>query len=157
MKKCYDKNCTHGGRPQPLENFSFDKRNKDGLKIWCRSCISRKQAERYQRIKDNDPEKHEKIIKQSLNYYHRVRPDLKRSYGLTLDQYQSMLDKQQNCCEICKVNFNTLNKNPSVDHSHLTGKVRDLLCNHCSTILGLCKENVSILESTVQYIKKHSS
>lgn len=157
MKKCSNKKCEHGGKLQPIHNFTNSKRHKDGLKPWCRSCVSKNQAKRYQRIKSTDKEKYKKIIEQSLAYYHRVKPDLKRKYGITIEEFKHKLDSQNNCCTICKVNFNTLNKRPSVDHNHSTGKVRDLLCNNCNTIIGLCNESIEILKNTIEYLVKHSS
>lgn len=157
LKQCSNKKCKHPG-PQPINDFSFDKRKKDGLKTWCRSCISQNQADRYQRIKENEPLRHKAIVEQSLAYYHRVKPDLIRKYGIDAEQYEQMIISQGNCCKICKIDFNKLGKRrPSVDHNHATGKVRDLLCNHCNTILGLCKEDTSVLESAVKYLKLHST
>lgn len=37
-----------------------------------------------------------------------------------------------------------------------TGKVRGLLCSNCNTLLGLCKENIEILNNAITYIKNTS-
>lgn len=51
-------------------------------------------------------------------------------YGLTLDQYDSMLMSQRNRCAIC-------HRPPAarpleIDHDHRTGRVRGLLCWYCN-------------------------
>lgn len=42
-----------------------------------------------------------------------------------------------------------------VDHCHDTMKVRALLCQFCNQGIGQFKENVSILESAIEYLKIH--
>ena len=42
-----------------------------------------------------------------------------------------------------------------VDHNHATGKVRKLLCHDCNTMIGKAKEDIQILESAINYLKKH--
>lgn len=79
---------------------------------------------------------------------------LKFNYGITLEQYEVIVEIQNGKCAICK----TLpaNKRLSVDHNHVTGKVRGLLCLKCNSAVAFAKEDVSILEEMISYIKKHS-
>lgn len=41
-----------------------------------------------------------------------------------------------------------------IDHNHTTGEVRGLLCSNCNTILGLCNDNIIILQSAISYLNK---
>lgn len=43
----------------------------------------------------------------------------------------------------------------SIDHCHTTGKVRGLLCRQCNIALGKFKEDVTILQSAIAYLKKY--
>jgi len=100
-------------------------------------------------------------IERTTNYNKRnsnsVRSQyLKRNYGLTFEEFDSMLTKQDNCCAICK------GKEPygrhkrfTVDHNHKTGEVRGLLCNRCNTALGLVGDNIHTLKSMIQYLESH--
>lgn len=71
-----------------------------------------------------------------------------------------MLDVQGNVCKVCgqpEKAVHRVTKQPvslSVDHCHTTGKIRGLLCSNCNTALGLLKENISIMENLMTYIKE---
>jgi hypothetical protein len=78
--------------------------------------------------------------------------NLKR-YGLTVVEYNRLLEEQQYVCAICKMPNNT-NKSLSVDHNHKNGQIRGLLCNHCNRALGLLRDNVDVLQSAVIYLQK---
>lgn len=81
---------------------------------------------------------------------------LKFHYGITLVDYNFMLEKQDGVCAICsKTNFNKRVKRLFVDHNHETGKVRGLLCINCNSVVGHCKENITILDKTNVYLDKH--
>lgn len=54
---------------------------------------------------------------------------LQRKYGITIEQYDSMLASQNNKCALCNEQFV---KPPHVDHCHKTLRVRGLLCNYCN-------------------------
>ncbi|MGH7974764.1 MAG: endonuclease VII domain-containing protein [bacterium] len=57
--------------------------------------------------------------------------NLKYKYGITFDQYNTLVKKQNKKCAIC-FDDNSL----CVDHNHKTGKVRGLLCKSCNSRLG---------------------
>ncbi len=77
----------------------------------------------------------------------------KTKYGLNAEEYYSMFRKQNNKCAICGQNFSDSNK-AFVDHCHKTNKVRGLLCTRCNTLLGMARDNTSILENAITYLKK---
>ena len=100
-------------------------------------------------------------IERTTNYNKRnsnsVRSQyLKRNYGLTFEEFDSMLSKQDNCCAICqgKEPYGR-HKRFTVDHNHKTGEVRGLLCNRCNTALGLVEDNIHTLKSMIQYLESH--
>lgn len=75
-----------------------------------------------------------------------------RTYGLTEEQYESMLAEQRNLCLICEGQIGT----PHIDHCHTTGKFRGLLCHKCNGALGLFQDNIRSLKRAIQYLRKHS-
>ena len=80
---------------------------------------------------------------------------LKRKYGIDLETYNQMFNEQEGKCKICGIHQSELKKSLAVDHCHNTGKVRGLLCDHCNHVLGKVKDDVSILESAIKYLKEY--
>ena len=80
---------------------------------------------------------------------------LKHSYGITLEDYNAMLNQQGNKCACCETAEPT-GYNWHVDHCHKTGKVRALLCSKCNQGIGLFDESVLKLEQAIKYIRKHN-
>ncbi|WP_082104842.1 endonuclease domain-containing protein [Demequina maris] len=50
-------------------------------------------------------------------------------YGITVEEYRGLWFRQGGRCGVCRRQFT---KPPSVDHDHLTGRVRGLLCKSCN-------------------------
>ena len=84
---------------------------------------------------------------------------LKRQYGLTFEEFDAMLSKQDNCCAICGTDKPSKNRGRTrrfhVDHCHTTGKIRGLLCKSCNIALGEVEDNIHILKSMIQYLESH--
>lgn len=59
---------------------------------------------------------------------------LRRCYKITSSDYETLLAVQNGLCAIC--GGSTQNKKLAVDHSHIDGSVRGLLCLRCNTKLG---------------------
>lgn len=58
--------------------------------------------------------------------------NLLRLYGITLDQYEELLQKQDSRCFICQRHESEFKTRLAVDHNHVTGEIRGLLCNYCN-------------------------
>lgn len=85
------------------------------------------------------------------------RANLKR-YGLTPEQARSLYAKQGGLCAIChgpctKTRLGRL----CVDHDHLTGQVRGLLCIDCNAALGKFKDDPSLLRRAAEYLERKES
>ena len=81
-------------------------------------------------------------------------PDLRdkcrvQSYGLSLQDYRAMLERQGKVCGICK----TPGKPLCGDHCHATGKVRGLLCRDCNLGLGNYKDNPVFTRAATAYLE----
>jgi hypothetical protein len=92
------------------------------------------------------------LNRERVNSYNRgnYRRYYYKRYGLTLEQYQSLVEKQGGRCAICK---RVLEKILVVDHCHETGRVRGLLCDRCNAGLGMFVDNPLILKSAIEYLK----
>lgn len=79
-----------------------------------------------------------------------MRTDLRKRHNLTLEEFEKLKELQDNKCDICK---NMFIKTPAVDHNHITGNIRGLLCSNCNTGIGLLKDSVEILTSAIGYLR----
>jgi hypothetical protein len=123
--------CVLGKHWEFLNNFTNQPRGKFGKSTKCKSC-----AKMYQ-----------------LGYYSkRWAYNVSRRYNITVEQYYTMLEQQQNKCAVCG---NGQSQRLSVDHDHATGVVRALLCYPCNTILGLAKDSPERLEAGAAYLRQH--
>lgn len=84
------------------------------------------------------------------NYYKRV-------YGISIEQYLDLAEKQHFKCAICGGdNFKMGEQHTGVlvvDHNHKTGEVRGLLCHNCNRALGLLHDSVENLMNSITYLK----
>jgi hypothetical protein len=78
-----------------------------------------------------------------------------RRYNLPKDEYDALMKKQGGTCAICKApEWN--GRGPHVDHSHVTGKVRGILCHNCNNALGMIKDDPKIAKAIISYLKSGS-
>ena len=121
----------------------------------------RKNDSRREKYK-NDPEYRERA-KQQARESNRRNPATKiaqhlAEFGITIDEYDRMLEKQEYKCAICGGIGDVRNRYRmlSVDHDHKTGKVRGLLCFKCNFLLGNARDDVSILQKAIDYLEENS-
>jgi hypothetical protein len=67
---------------------------------------------------------------------------LKKTYGITLEQYNKLLVEQNYSCYICQKSITEFKKRLAVDHNHKTGEIRGLLCMWCNKALGLFHDKI---------------
>lgn len=87
--------------------------------------------------------------------------DLKKMYGITVDDFDRMAREQDYCCAICGDQETATDKlglprRLAVDHCHTTGKVRALLCTNCNKSLGGFKDNPELLRKAAEYLEHHT-
>lgn len=96
-----------------------------------------------------------KQYKKTRNYKSAT---LKHAYGITADEYDAMLEKQGRVCAVCllpeSVTREGKTKALAVDHCHVTGAVRGLLCQRCNQALGLLKDDASTITRLLSYIER---
>ena len=103
----------------------------------CRDCVRNRNREQ----KRSKPPTSEQQLRWTL-----------ASYGLTLDEYQAMVEKQGGRCAICKNPPLVSTGRLSVDHHHGTGQVRGLLCATCNAGLGHFQDDPVRIMAALQYL-----
>jgi hypothetical protein len=79
----------------------------------------------------------------------------KKKYGITIEQYEKMLAKQNNVCAICDKPCST-GRFLAVDHDHTTGAVRALLCQNCNVAIGFLGEDTDRMAKAIEYLQFYS-
>ena len=130
------KNCSKCKIEKPLTEFHKRSNRPSGHASSCKSC----------RVKE----------KRTPNYMRKY--DLKKSYGITLEDYDNMFELQEGKCAICEKHLNEVKsgrkKNLCVDHNYDTGEVRGLLCDKCNRGIGLLNDSVEVLKNAIKYLNK---
>ena len=129
------KRCPDCGLTKPLEEFPRNRNSKDGRHAYCKPCHNARTAETRQRLYGGG------------RHYH-----LKRRYGIGADDFDRMVADQGGVCLLCE------RPDPEhVDHDHVTGKVRGILCFNCNGGLGQFKDDIDALLAAAAYLERTSS
>lgn len=80
------------------------------------------------------------------------------AYGMSLEQFISMLEEQDYTCANPNCNTKHLTPDPlNVDHDHLSGAVRGLLCGPCNRGMGCFYDNPILLDGAAIYLRLSSN
>jgi len=155
------KRCTHCGELKPESEFYAEKTGKDGLRADCKACFAIRRKSWYaknrlkvianvQQWRRDNPESY-RDYQRSYRQAHTLEMragHLRRTFGMSLDDYSAILEAQEGGCAICgdqPVDGQSLH----VDH-HETG-VRGILCVRCNNGLGQFKEDPDLLLRAAEY------
>lgn len=122
-----------------LEDFPTRERSRKGYRTNCKEC-------RNGYLK----EWREKHPFENSFWYRETK------LGFTKKDFERVALSQNNVCAICKEapKYEYRGDSFHVDHDHITGKVRGLLCSHCNRMLGCAKDNKEILANAITYLSK---
>lgn len=99
---------------------------------------------------------HKKRIKTTRNRDTRGET-LRNNYNITREQYQILLDAQNGTCVFCAKQYDTGSNGYmqplSIDHDHVTGEIRGLLCRHHNMMLGFANDDPDVLEHAAAYLR----
>ena len=85
---------------------------------------------------------------------HRRKSYLKRTYGITPEQYDDMLAAQGGVCAVCGAPpEDPRGYRMHVDHCHDSGRVRGILCGGCNRGMGNFGDDIARLESAIRYLQ----
>jgi len=119
---------------KPRHEFSMNKTRADGLQTYCKYCGKERQSKWY----------------------------YKRAHGITLEERDLLLIKQDNKCAICgndtqfklkKGSGSNIGDEAVIDHCHNSLKIRGVLCGFCNTGLGAFKDNIKSLINAIAYLQ----
>jgi hypothetical protein len=177
------KRCYICGETKAPSEFFKNRTRKDGLTYRCKICkkaddkvwnaankekraatvkawyVTNKERIAVKQKDYYDANKERKLAQGRLwhkrNKNHRRSQRLLKNYGITLEDYEVMLENQNHTCKICGTSdAGGIAGRMVVDHCHTTGNVRGLLCNRCNTAIGLFKDDTAVLASAIKYLNE---
>ena len=177
-----EKQCPDCGDLKPASAYRRNRARPDGLSFYCKDCFARRDAAGYRRrqaargrevrervavpegykccakcraVKELDQFAKAPRQRDGRNCYckdcnnamqrenHTVR-----TYGLTRQEVDDLIESQNGLCAICV-------ERPAVhvDHDHVTGVVRGVLCFQCNAALGQFRDRIDILARAAKYLE----
>lgn len=139
------KRCKGCNNLLPLSAFHLI-RNKHGKKYpytYCKPCGLKNRSKWHHTAKG-----------QKAHRGHMLRI----KYGITHEQYNQMHKSQNGVCRICKQVETRKNRRGeirllAIDHDHVTGRIRALLCSSCNCGIGYFRDDVKLLRAAARYLK----
>jgi Autographiviridae endonuclease VII len=163
------KKCSKCGELKPLSTYYRAGGNaRDGLRGDCIACNLAAKAERHRanpaparertrRWRAANAERaaanHQAFVASGGKRIADRKSYLKRKYGITIEQYDAMLEAQGGGCFICgRPPRDDISLH--VDHDHSTGKVRGILCFCCNNALADFQEERLLLQKAADYLDR---
>ena len=168
--------CKFGVRPQckkchSIQSIKWQQKNKEHrqsyLKSWYKDNQDKvkEQRENYKDIKNEkrrlkykyDEDYREERLKQArewqMNNPNKRKNQRLRQYGISFEEFNFLLEKANNKCEICGYSDMSDKKIfPVIDHCHNSNKVRGVLCSKCNLALGHFNDNIDSLKNAINYL-----
>lgn len=160
------KSCKDCGLEKPLDEFYAMRGMRDGHRNECKACFAERRRARYDsatavaRTTRWREANRERFLAYQAEY--RQRPERKRAlrdlyyrrtYGISADEVDAMLAAQGGRCAIC-------GRVPEragswhLDHDHMTGQLRGILCIDCNHGLGKLQDDLHVLQAAVEYLRR---
>lgn len=133
----------------PLAEFGKSKTKKNGLDSRCRIRKRPTKEQRAQRNPELAKVSNKRWRQKNAKSYVRLK-----KYGLSKDDYQAILLKQNSKCAICGIPQAELLYDLAIDHCHITETIRGLLCKKCNLGIGNFGDNIAILKNAIKYLGK---
>lgn len=116
----------------------------------CRACSGHRDKEKRRRRQRTKNAAYYVANKEKFRTY-----GLQRKYKITQEQYEETLAAQNGHCAVCPSREGSPRRQPLfVDHDHVTGEFRGLLCGIHNVALGMVRDDASILEALAAYLRR---
>ena len=139
--------CRECGLPKAEAEFGLDRTRPSGRHPYCRTCRRVREKIRYA----NSPEHREGARWRQIKF----------NYGMTKEEWMALYEKQGGCCAICLRPLDLTAKGvgrsatqPVVDHCHVTGQNRGILCHDCNLGIGYLSEDLATLQRAIAYLSR---
>ena len=128
--------CTKCGEFKEHNQYykSGERNGKQHIKSYCKSCA---------------------IVKNKQYIEKNPYSWIAKRYNVSLDVAKFLYLRSMQSCDICGTLWDGTKERLCIDHCHITGEVRGVLCKHCNHVLGHSKDSVQILKSAIEYLERN--
>ncbi len=139
--------CRKCKKLKPITDFYGKEGRRFGVGSHCKKCY----GESTMQIRKDNPER-------AREWYRR---SLLKKFSISIEEYEEMHRSQDGKCAICKREETRIHLSTNqlyllcVDHDHVSGKNRQLLCHSCNTGIGHFLDNPEFLDSAAEYLRRH--
>lgn len=178
------KRCSSCNKVKDHEEFNRNKRTRDGLQYYCKSCFhnirhnapkqipDKKRCPKCSKVKPKENFYVSHVNKSGLStwcksckkiYQQGRTPEAKKlaARRAYIKHRYGITPKEfdalkEKGCAICRTKVELDGRNLAIDHCHRTGRIRAALCRKCNTGIGFLQEDIRILRAAIFYLEKFS-
>lgn len=155
--------CSGCRQRKPAEAFHRDARSKDNRAWRCKTCVAAIHAkwreENLEHVRDTarGTARRARVVDPDRARRNRQRHLLKKLYGITLEILTDLFERQRRVCAICgaAIRIDGSRRGATaaqIDHDHITGIVRGLLCTPCNLGIGSFRDRSDLLFRAATYL-----
>ena len=134
-----EKVCTKCSTMKPIGEFPKNKRTRDGHQTHCKLC--------HKKYRDEKTPSQRLLDARNTHY--------KAKFGIDFEEYLRILRGQGDKCAICGKRMLDTDRLFHVDHNHVTGKIRGILCGNCNLGVGNFQDSPDILRNAITYLQEN--
>lgn len=152
-----------------LSDLNWQPGLKKANKKWCAACSNKRSTlwkkENKDKVKAQRNEWNKQNPEKVKSYRKKVEPEqirqyiIKREYNLSWEEYQKLYVEFKGLCGICAKPLSLIKTNSEhtahIDHDHLTGKVRGILCRSCNRGIGYLNDSPERLQKAATYLETY--
>jgi len=139
--------CAKCKQSKNRDEFHKDSSSARGATYYCKECANATSRKH-----------HARRMKTDRRYKESKRESyLRFKYGIGCEEYEELLSKQDHTCAVCGKELKSRGGHTHLDHDHITGKIRGMLCTNCNRGIGHLQESITVLEAAVVYLKEHNN
>jgi hypothetical protein len=148
----------------PVGSFQRRSVSSDGLEFRCRTCLGEYNRGHRAGMSPEKIEKRRASQRVAMNARYKIddsirdrmwRRSIERRYQIDETKYVALLERQGGSCAVC-LSVDS-GRRLAVDHCHVTGVVRGLLCSKCNTAIGMLGDNEEGIERALAYLQRNTS